>query len=60
MTELSFQQYVWAAFTTRRPEPDDSALRYGGSGHSEGKLRHFINTPFHQALLPETQNISQS
>jgi hypothetical protein len=38
-------------------DPDDPALRYGGSGRSEDKLRHFTSTPFYQALLPETQNI---
>jgi len=39
------------------PTPDDPTLRYGGAGRSEDKLRHFTNTPFYQALLPETQNI---
>ena len=57
MTEPTFQQRLWAAFTAQRPEPDDEALRYGGSGRSEEKLRHFTSTPFYQALLPETQNI---
>jgi type III restriction enzyme len=57
MTALTFQQRLWATFTTQRPEPGDPALRYGGSGRSEDKLRHFTGTPFYQALLPETQNI---
>ncbi len=62
MTEasVSFQGSLWADFTTQRPKPDDPALRYGGTGHSEGKLRHFTSKPFYQALLPETQNIPQS
>ena len=57
MSETTFQQQLWAAFTAQRLEPDDEALRYGGSGRSEDKLRHFTSTPFYQALLPETQNI---
>ena len=57
MTELTFQQRLWIEFTTQRPEPDDEALRYGGTGRSEDKLRHFTTTPFYQALLSETQNI---
>jgi hypothetical protein len=52
-----FQTFLWAAFTAQHPEPDDSALRYGGAGRSEDKLRHFTGTPFCRALLPETQNI---
>jgi type III restriction enzyme len=55
--KTSFQDLLWASFTAQRPEPDDSALRYGGAGRSEDKLRHFTGTPFYQALLPETQNI---
>jgi hypothetical protein len=57
MTEPTFQQRLWAEFTAQRPDPDDSALRYGGSGRSEDKLRHFTGMPLYQALLPETQNI---
>ena len=57
MSETTFQQILWAEFTAQRPEPDDPTLRYGGAGRSEEKLRHFTNTPFYQALLPETQNI---
>lgn len=57
MNEPIFQQRLWAAFTAQRIAPDDPALRYGGSGRSEEKLRHFTVTPFYQALLPETQNI---
>ncbi|MFH1926819.1 MAG: DEAD/DEAH box helicase family protein [Chloroflexota bacterium] len=57
MAEGIFQQCLWAAFTAQRPEPEDTALRYGDSGRSEDKLRHFTGTPFYQALLPETQNI---
>ena len=57
MTEVSFQERLWVNFTTQRPEPDDPTLRYGGSGRSEDKLRHFTGTLFYQALLPETQNI---
>jgi hypothetical protein len=62
MTEasVSFQGSLWADFPTQWPEPDDPTLRYGGSGRSEDKLRHFTGTPFYQALLPETQNIPQS
>lgn len=52
-----FQTRLWAAFTAQRTAPDDPALRYGGAGRSEEKLRHFTSTPFYQALLPETQNI---
>jgi hypothetical protein len=57
MTELTFQQRLWAEFIAQRPEPDDPTLRYGGAGRSEDKLRHFTGTPFYQALLPEMQNI---
>jgi len=57
MNEPIFQQRLWAAFTAQRTAPDDPALRYGGAGPSEDKLRHFTVTPFYQALLPETQNI---
>jgi len=57
MNEPIFQQRLWAAFTAQRTAPDDPALRYGGAGPSEDKLRHFTSTPFYQALLPETQNI---
>lgn len=65
MSEPTFQQRLWAEFIAQRPEPDDGstelaevpALRYGGVGRSEDKLRHFTGTPFYQALLPETQNI---
>lgn len=57
MTKPTFQQLLWADFTTQRPEPDDPTLRYGGAGRSEDKLRHFTSTPFYQALLAETQNI---
>ena len=57
MTQPIFQQHLWATFTAQRPEPDDPALRYGGSGRSEDELRHFTSTPFYQALLPETPNI---
>ena len=46
-----------AHFTAQRPESEDPALRYGAAGHSEEKSRHFTGMPFHQALLPETQNI---
>jgi hypothetical protein len=60
MTGFTFQQRLWANFIAQRPEPDDPALRYGGAGRSEEKLRHFTSTPFYQALLPETQNIPQS
>jgi hypothetical protein len=28
MAVLTFQQCLWAAFATRRPEPDDPTLRY--------------------------------
>jgi len=52
-----FSTQLWAAFTSQRPEPDDPALRYGGAGRNEEKLRHFTSTPFYQALFPETQNI---
>ncbi len=55
MTELTFQQGLWADFTTQRPEPGDEVPCYGGTGRSEDKLRHFTGTPFYQALLPETQ-----
>ena len=57
MNEVSFKQCLWANFAAQRPDPDDPALRYGGAGRSEDKLRHFTSTPFCQALLPETQNI---
>jgi hypothetical protein len=57
MSTITFQKLLWAAFTAQRPQPDDPALRYGGSGRSEEKLRHFTGTPFYQALLSETQNI---
>jgi len=57
VSQSTFQQLLRATFTTQRPEPDDPALRYGGAGRSEEKLRHFTGTPFYQALLPETQNI---
>jgi len=55
MTESTFQQHLWAAFTAHCPEPDHPALRYGDAGCSEERLRHFTSTPFYQALLPETQ-----
>ena len=48
---------LWQDFTAQQPEPDDPALRYGGTGRSEDKLRHLTSTPFYHALLPETQNI---
>jgi superfamily II DNA or RNA helicase len=57
MSEITFQQCLWADFIARRPAPDDPTLRYGGAGRSEDKLRHFTSTPFYQALLPETQNV---
>jgi hypothetical protein len=57
MTELTFQQLLWADFTAQRPEPDEPTLHYGGAGRSEDKLRHFTGMPFYQALLLETQNI---
>ena len=57
MSESTFQRQLWASFTNQRPEPDDLALRYGGAGRSEEKLRYFTSMPFYQALLPETQNI---
>lgn len=56
----NFPTQLWADFTAQRPEPDDPALRYGGTSRSEDKLRHFTSTPFHQTLLPETQNIPQN
>ncbi len=40
MSEATFQQLLWADFIAQRPEPDDEALRYGGAGRSEDKLRH--------------------
>lgn len=52
-----FPTQLWADFTAQRPEPVEPALRYGGTGRSEDKLRHFTVMPFYQALLPETQNI---
>jgi superfamily II DNA or RNA helicase len=52
-----FQTNLWSTFTSLRPSPEDEALAYAGPGTSEEKLRHFTNTPFYQALLPETQNI---
>lgn len=51
-----FPTQLWTALTAQRPESDDPALRHGGAGRSEDKLRHFTGTPFYQALLPETQN----
>ena len=50
-------QLLWAEFAVQRPMPEDRVLHYGGSGRSEDKLGHFTDTPFYQALLPETQNI---
>jgi hypothetical protein len=43
-----FQQHLWAAFTTQRPDPDDPVLGYGGSGRSEDKLLDFTSTPFYR------------
>jgi superfamily II DNA or RNA helicase len=57
LRSTNFQHLLWASFATQRYEPNNPALRYGGAGRSEDKLRHFTGTPFYQALLPETQNI---
>jgi hypothetical protein len=48
MTEPTFQQHLWTAFTTQRPEPDDPTLRNGGSSRSEDKLLDFTSTPFYR------------
>jgi len=56
-TPTDFPTMLWQDFTAQQPEPDDPALRYGGTGRSEDKLRHFTSTPFYHALVPETQNI---
>ena len=53
----TFQSFLWAEFTAQRPEPDDPALRYGGAGRGEEKLRYFTSMLFYQALLPGPQNI---
>lgn len=52
-----FQALLWAVFTAQLPKPDGEALRYGGAGRSEDKLRYFTGTPFYQFHLPDTQNI---
>ena len=41
----TFQQLLWAELTAQRLEPDDKAVRYGGTGRSEEKLRYFTSMP---------------
>lgn len=58
MSELfTFQELLWTEFVSQRPAPEAPTLAYQGEGRGEEKLRRFVETPFYQALLPETQNI---